>query len=168
MNQEWIRVRAYNPWWCSHLPILTKVMQVSKGPVLEMGIGIFSTPLLHMFCQDQKRKLFSYEDNQKWYAAHKEFITDWHKIELVTDWSKVKMKKHWGVVFIDHKGDRRAKDAIRAAKVADYVVLHDSNGRYEPDYHYSKVYSHFKYRYIYDKIHPHTTVLSNFFNVSLW
>jgi len=161
-NQN-IQVGGYNPLWASHIPILSKIMQISNGPVLEMGIGIFSTPLLHTYCDMEKRFLDSYEDNKQWYEAHEMFQSPLHHITLIKDWNTVPIeKRHWGVVFIDHSQRRRDVDAIRASQYSDYVVLHDSNGRDDVHYHYSRVYPHYKYRYIFDKIHPHTTIVSNF------
>ena len=165
-----IVVQRYTPNWASHLPILTRVMQVSTGSVMECGIGVHSTPFLHSFCTEQKRKLFSYEDNEMWYQKHWAWINSFHSIEFITDWDTVPIEKqHWGVIFIDHTGERRAIEAIRASKHADFVILHDTNGRYEKLYHYEKVYPFFKYRYIYNMIPNHTTVLSNFIPVDkIW
>jgi len=165
-----IYVSRYTPAWATHLPILARIMLISTGPVIELGMGIHSTPLLHMFCKEQGRKLYSYEEDSVWYKAHWAWASEYHFIELVTDWDTVPIEReHWGVVLIDHLGERRATDAIRVAQYADYVVLHDSNGRYEREYHYEKVYPFYKYRYIYDKTGNHTTVLSNFIPVhTLW
>ena len=161
-----IYVPCYGPHWATHMPILAKIIQISNGPVLELGIGIFSTPLLHAMCDAEKRLLDSYEDNHKWVDGHKMFISNLHKITLISNWDNVPIeKRHWGVVFIDHFEPRRAVDAKRAAQYADYVVLHDSNARYNIQYHFDTVYPLYKYRYIFDHIHPHTTVLSNFKNL---
>jgi hypothetical protein len=160
-------VRKYDPEWSSHLPMLARIMLISSGPVMECGMGIHSTPILHAFCYEQKRQLFSYEENQAWYDAHLNWHSPTHTIELVKDWNTVPIEQsHWGVILIDHSANRRAIDAIRAANHADYVVLHDSNGRFEYSYHYDTVYPHYKYRYIYDKQPIHTTVVSNFMPVN--
>ena len=163
-------IDRYTPAWASHLPILSRVMQVSTGPVMECGIGVHSTPLLHMFCFEQNRQLFSYEEDKKWYRGHLAWKNSFHLIQLVTDWDMVPIEQnHWGVIFIDHSEERRSIEAIRAAQYANYVILHDSNGRYERLYHYKKVYPFYKYKYIYDKTGNHTTILSNFIPVhTLW
>jgi hypothetical protein len=158
-----IVVGGYNPLWASHIPILSKVMQVSNGPVMECGVGIYSTPLFHTFCDMEKRFLDSYEDHKVWFDYHIMFQSRLHHITYIQNWDNLPIeKRHWGVIFIDHLSTRRSLEAIRAAQYADYVVLHDSNGRDEIHYHYSTVYPYYKYRFIFNRIHPHTTILSNF------
>lgn len=161
-----IYVTRYSPTWATHIPILIKVMELSHGPVLELGMGIYSTPLLHILCQNSHRELASYEDVPHWYEAHKNYRTRKHSINLVDKWERVPIEKtHWGVVFIDHADNRRAIDAWRA-RYADYVILHDSNDHNEKAYHYSRIYPSFKYRYNFRRLSPHTTVLSNFFDLA--
>lgn len=162
-----LTLRKYNPGWGTHIPVVVKALQASKGPVLELGTGAFSTPLLHMLCLDQERELISYEDVPDFVTAHKHFVTDKHKIHLVDDWDKVDLQeRRWSVALIDHPEDRRLPEALKLVDNTDYVIIHDSNGRWEKYYHYSQLYPHFKYRYIYDKTSPHTTVLSNFIDLS--
>ena len=50
------------PAWSSYLPLLIKVLQCSEGPVLELGTGLVSTPVLHWLCFDMGRELVSYDD----------------------------------------------------------------------------------------------------------
>lgn len=115
--------------WGSHLaPLLACICQ-SDGPVLELGIGHFSTPILHAVCTNMGRKLVSVEDNDEWYKAfvnkydfgvHHIFHKSYDELEFL--W-----KEKWGVVFIDNSpgGERRKKDFISAISVSDYVVVHD-------------------------------------------
>ena len=160
----------YAPGWGTHLPILAKVLMASTGPVMELGIGVFSTPFLHNYCAAQNRFLDSYESDKGWVGLHKYFVTPIHRITCVTDWDTIPIEKNrWGVIFVDHESSRRAKEAIRASQYADYVIIHDSNGRLNPIYHWDFVYPYFKYQYVFNKFFPHTTVLSNFYRVdNLW
>lgn len=157
-----VYVRRYSPTWATHMPILIRVLELSKGPVLELGMGIYSTPLLHILCENTHRELASYEDNLPWYEAHANYRSKHHSINLVSKWERVPIEKtHWGLVFIDHADKRRAIDAWRARDVADYVILHDSNDYNEKAYHYSRIYPSFKYRYNFRRLSPNTTILSN-------
>lgn len=156
-----IHVSRYSPTWATHIPMLIKIMERSHGPVLELGMGIYSTPLLHILCENTHRFLASYEDHVGWYESHHSYRSKNHTINLVSKWERVPIEKtHWGLVFIDHADKRRAIDAWRA-RDADYVILHDSNDYNEKAYHYSRIYPAFKYRYNFKRLSPYTTVLSN-------
>ena len=50
----------------THLPCLIKAMEKTTGDVLEMGMGIFSTPYLHYQCILTNRRLTSYENDKSW------------------------------------------------------------------------------------------------------
>jgi len=161
-------VNKYSPEWGSHIPILIKVLDISEGPVLELGMGVFSTPLLHSLCADKKRLLVSCESDKNYFDAHAAFATNMHKIEFVKNWDNIDIENtRWGVAFVDHAPDkRRIVEVRRLANLADYVIIHDSNGRYDSFFHYKLIYPLFKYRYEYGKAMPHTTVLSNFKDLS--
>lgn len=159
----------YRPAGASHIPILVKVLGLSDGPVLEMGMGPFSTPILHWLCLDKKRQLFSYENNPRWFEKNKVFETNLHKVNFVEDWDKVDMDNiHWSVVFIDHApSDRRIVDIKRIVNKADYVIMHDSGDYQDEHYRYSEIYPLFKYRYNYMRQKPYTTIVSNFKDLSI-
>lgn len=153
----------YSANWGSHLPILVKVVNRSEGPILEMGTGLFSTPILHWLCLDQKRELVSYDNTRQYYEMNKTFESPTHRLLYVDNdaWDMADIDKHWGLVFIDHHPSlRRGVDAIRLANLADYVVMHDTND--SKAHGYNEVYPHFKYRYDWKRTKPYTTVLSNF------
>jgi len=145
--------------------MLVKCVQRVDKPVLELGAGLFSTPLLHWLCKEQGVKLVTYENVEEYYKFSKSFQSREHRIRLTDDWSKVENNgTFWGVVFIDHApAERRHIDAIRFADKADIVIIHDSDER--EIYQYDNVYPHFKYRYDWTACRPYTTVLSNFNNL---
>lgn len=154
----------YNPNWSSHLPILIKVLNISEGPVLEMGMGLFSTPVIHWLCLDKKRTLVSYENDLNYFNQNKAFETPWHQIKLVDNWGRSDIENtHWGLAFIDHTPEaRRSIDIKRILNKADYIVVHDTEPESEHKYHFAEIYPLFKYRYNYQRQKPFTTVLSNF------
>lgn len=158
----------FNPNWSSHLPILVKVLNISRGPVLEMGTGLFSTPVMHWLCLDAGRPLISYENNKSYYDQCKSFEADGHKLILVEDWDKAEIENtHWGAVLIDHEpAERRSIDIKRLAGSADYIIVHDSEAEEDGKYHLSQIYPLFKARYDWRKQKPYTTVLSNFKDLS--
>jgi hypothetical protein len=145
----------------THIPILVKIMGITKGPVLEMGCGFSSTPLLYWLCQEQGRKFVSFENDEKWIKKVG------YPVTYVKDWDKADIEKaHWSVALLDHRpGERRHLDALRLKDKADFIILHDSEPGMDIYYQYSKIYPSFKYRFDYTKFLPHTVVLSNLTNV---
>jgi hypothetical protein len=88
----------------------------------------------------------------------------------VDDWDKADIERPWDVVLVDHSpSERRKVDIQRLANLAKYIVIHDSNGRYNKDYQYSQIYPLFKYRKVWNEHGRHTDVLSNFGSLdNLW
>ena len=149
--------------YSTHMPMVIKVVQMTTGPVMEMGAGIFSTPLLHWLCQGEGRLLLSYEDTEEYYQIARKFRSKNHIVRFVEDWDKVEVDRHWDVILIDHTTHRRKIDAIRFKDNATYIILHDSEA--PEHYGYNEVWSHFKYIYHWKNCQPWTTVVSNFNNL---
>ena len=151
----------------SHLPVVKKVFDISEGPVLELGGGIFSTPHLHWACFDTKRKLVTYDNELQYFAQIKAYENDYHKVHLVDDWDKIDFKGHWGMALVDNHPNLKRKDQIRKlANNCDYIVVHDTERRWKHKYKYHEIYPLFKYRYDYTKYPVHTSVLSNLKDLS--
>ncbi len=152
----------------SHMPILARIMDISDGPVLEMGMGLYSTPLLDLMCRETKRRLVSYDNDPNWFAENEKWKSDYHEVYFVTDWDEADIENtHWSVAMIDHKPAARRKDDVRRIiNSADYILIHDSEPEMNKFFRYTWIYKFFKYRYDYTKCRPHTTVLSNFIDVT--
>lgn len=151
------------------MPLLIKLVQMTHGPVMELGSGLFSTPLLHWLCAEKKRELVTCENSREFYEFARKFRSRNHKVRLVKTFDEVDSKRRWSVVLIDHSPERplrRGDDVIKLKDVADYIVLHDSEPQEEQHYGYWKVWEHFKYRYDWNLCLHHTTVLSNFKDLS--
>jgi hypothetical protein len=153
--------------------MLLKYAQKTKGPILELGSGIHSTPIFHWICAENKRKLLTYENDKEWYKYAKQYQSRYHTIRLVDNWDKLEFtpptnssqkrkKGRWSVVLIDHDIDRRFIDPVRLKDSADYIILHDTN---TPAYNYDKVWDHFKFKYHWRYCKPHTSVVSNFYKL---
>lgn len=156
--------------WGSHLPILSKVIERSKGDILELGTGIWSTALIDLMCSETKRKVVSYDNDPAWHSSNLKWQSDYHDIILIPEdgWDGIPLEmKHWGVAFLDHKpAKRRKEDARRLAQHADFVLLHDSEPESDKFFKYSWIYKYYKYRFDYTKTRPNTVVLSNFYDLS--
>ena len=82
---------------------------------------------------------------------------------LINDWGTIDTQTHWSVVLVDQDADRD-RTAIMLKDTADYIILHDSEA--EKLYGYDKVYPHFKNIFHWTFCRPHTTVISNFYDLS--
>jgi sensor histidine kinase YesM len=147
--------------------MLIKCVERSTGPILELGMG-YSTMILHNLCELDKRKVYSYENDPKWYVENLIYRADYHHQILVTDWDEIDIEdKYWSVVLIDHRpAKRRRVDALRVKDWADYVILHDSEPEIDRFYGYKRIYQHFKNIHHDTRQRPYTTVLSNFKDLS--
>lgn len=152
-----------DPKFGSHLPILTRLIDLTDEPILELGMGLWSTPMLDLMCKKTERGIASYDNDKKWFDENAKWRSSYHSVEFVEDWENINItNRHWSIVLIDHRpGHRRHKEALRLAHNADFILLHDSEPSQEHWTRYSKIYPLFKYKYVYDKCLPNTTVLSN-------
>src|SRR3990172_1807611 len=91
----------------SHLPLLMRVMEITTGPVLELGAGIFSTPVLHWLCTRDHRQLVSMDNDPRFFKWAGGFANQYHKLELVDDWDKADIERAWDVVLVDHSPSER-------------------------------------------------------------
>ena len=155
----------------THMPILARVVDSCSGPILEMGMGVYSTPLLDLMCFVEKRKLVSYDNDPEWFDPNKKWESDYHEVHFLpgatgsgVEWDKADIDHtFWSVAFLDQKpAIRRKGDAHRLANSALFVILHDSEPESNPYFRYTWIYRYFKYRFDYTKCRPNTTVLSNF------
>ena len=161
----------------THLPMVAAVVNQTEGPILEMGSGHFSTPMLHSLCMKTGRTLYTYDTDKKWLGFFRYVENAWHKLIYVPvyedDWEKnpkpwlwngIGGSTHWSVVFIDHRpGERRIEDVRRLRKNTDIFIVHDTE---EAGYQYEPTLSSFKYVYTFSKYRPYTTVVSDTVDVS--
>jgi hypothetical protein len=145
--------------WGSHLPVLMDIIGKTKGSVLELGTGLYSTPFLHWTCLD--RKLVSYETDRDCYEMNKQYSMGNHEVKFINSWDEAKIEKYWDVVLIDHApSQRRLVEIQRLAKWANYIIIHDTQrNRHFCDW--DKAWPLFKYKKTLRGDFPWTTVVSN-------
>ena len=170
--------KPYSGNYATHLGALIACVNKTKGDVLELGMGLFSTPFLHYICTGQKRNLLSLENDPGWlrHFAGSDFMhflyrNEYHKIEQVDVYEDSPLiDKEWDVVLVDQTPDLSRKETVKKlANKAKYIIIHDSNEQWERVYNYSEIYPLFKYKRVWDLDDRHATVLSNFEDLSdLW
>jgi len=153
--------------WGTHMAPLFVAVANTDGPILEMGCGDFSTPLLHALCAPNNRFLLTAESDEKWMKLFDDLKRDWHHfvhVQNISKWEDVGLGIHWSVVLIDHApAKRRVVDIKRLRSYVDIFVVHDTERKY---YDYEPTLSTFKYKYTYRRYKITTTLLSDTIDVA--
>lgn len=149
----------FNPRYCSHYPVLVRLLLETNGPVLEAGMGAFSSPVMHWLCFDQGRDLVSLDSNEEYVNLNRRFASKNHEVQLIDSWDDYNFDREWDVVFVDNEKDMRAPIIRKVSDKANYIIVHDSEE--QEYYHYNEVFPLFQFRYDYTKALPYTSVLSN-------
>jgi hypothetical protein len=149
----------------SHLPVLMKVVNMTTGPILELGCGTYSTQYLHWACLPTKRPLTTYENNPTFYEYLQQFERDLHAVHCVPSIVDADLSAPWTVALVDC--DRHPRGPVVAKLLhAEYVIVHDTESRCERTHHYGDVFRQFKYQWRWRDVIPNTTILSNIHDVS--
>lgn len=150
----------------THLHPLIIAFLETTGKVIELGMGDFSTPILHELTDYFNRELVSYENNKEWFDNYRDLSHERSDQILVKDWDEAKAER-CGLLFIDHApAKRRAVDVERFKDLANVIICHDSEQIKEYNYH--KVFPLFKYKYEYSRFTKKTILLSNKIDVREW
>lgn len=144
-------IHRADPNWGSHIPMLVKLLPETTGVVLELGMGISSTPLLHALCADQGKFLVSMDDEKHFIDMFRKYETGGHRIYHIKDWNALESTKY-GLVLVDHKPDFRRKLEVEKFKDSDFLVVHDTEPENDNLYGYSEIYPLFKYRFDYKNL----------------
>lgn len=155
--------------WSSHLEALAWALPQTWGPIVEMGAGWYSTPLLHGYAAATERELFTVDDPQHWEEDFNSlaatYETAWHSFERGTYQLPVVDMTDGGLVFIDHGTVWRAPSLWEAKNAgARIIVVHDTEPTPGKDEEYpgmATALASFKYRLDFTVYPQWTTVLSD-------
>lgn len=154
----------------SHIPILAAAVAQTTGPVLELGAGDSSTPMLHYMCKGMGRGLVTFDNDPKWVLRFAEYNGKTHmvcgvcppwtmSVEKPECWYPSQGFDRWGVAFVDcAPAEIRTPLIQRLKDLADLIVVHDSEAKYG----YERVIPEFKYVSEFRRFRPYTLVLSNY------
>jgi hypothetical protein len=111
----------------THQRLLLKAALMTSGPILELGVGEYSTPLLHEIALAQNRALTSVDSDLNWIQKFGRFENNQHHLLHVPNWDAFKPNSRFGLAFIDHApSERREIDIMRLAPLTDILVIHDT------------------------------------------
>lgn len=154
----------------THMPMLLACLSNTEGPVLELGVGVWSTAVTSAFAIGG-RFVRSVEQHKPWWDLIHELDkpggAPWrkehgghHEILNVQSYDEVVIDDHvWDVVFLDqHPPERRGVDAARLRNKCRLMILHDS---WQHAYKTDDVFKTFKYCLTDFRFPPSTTVGSD-------
>lgn len=160
------------------IPLVISTL-ITTGDMLELGVGSFSTPVMHKIATDFNRRIVSVDTDSKWMSKFLLYNqTRSHKIYLLDkeeSLMKFGLDKEWSVVLVDHYYPRlRPLNVINFANLSKIVVVHDTDKTREHTYLYEKSQMRSYYKYackfsIFDgpskRVYSSTTILSNYIDV---
>ena len=143
--------------YATHQRMLVKYLMRTTGPIVEIGCGDYSTPLIHEIASAQGRTVLTLESNADWLNRFSDYKTDWHSLQHVESWDDWQPAGRYGLAFIDHTpGNRRPAEYLKLRDVTDILILHDTEAR---GYDWQTIYSHIDHIETDADIKPSTTVL---------
>jgi hypothetical protein len=153
MRPEWEMTE-----YATHLPLLAACVAHTTGPVLELGCGAYSTPLLHALCVG--RPLLSIENDPFWFSQFDHLGVGRHVMRLVhCPWEEVDLGGPYDVALIDHTPPlRRVREIERLRGKVRLIVAHDTENRC---YCYEPVLTTFAYRVEWQRYAPWVSVVSD-------
>lgn len=159
----------------THLPALVAAFTRTTGDILEVGGGLYSTPVLHELAAAAGRKLVTAEVNPEWSTrlnklagANHQFL----KLPGFTKWADVPpdhdlsvFEKDWGLIFIDIGAMHPVWESFVNVAIAwgAVVVFHGVEGQFQQSL------ESFPYRKVIDHLRPWPThIVSVTERVDLW
>lgn len=167
-NPRYEMSKANSEGWGTHMPVLASVVAIAPpGPILEIGVGRCSSPLLVHMCKAMGRELIGLDSEQSWLdeislIGYQNLVhmPDWNKLP---EWLKAMgdFCKKWPIVFVDHgPGDSRLPVTKMVRPYARQLVCHDT---FNPGYlvGFDAYLDTFKYRYDFTWMPSSTSVVSD-------
>jgi len=149
--------------FATHQPVLKRAIELTKGRILEIGAGDGSTPFIHILAPG--RDIITLETDPEWLERFVYMRSPSHLFLFADTYEKFDslVRTYYDVVLIDHAPAERRNVEIEKAVNSRFVVIHDTH---DPAYEYEKTLPLYKYHFKYDKLTPHTTVVSNIDDLS--
>lgn len=152
--------------YVTHIPVLAAAVARTSGPVLELGAGWGSTPMLHLMCHQTTRHLTTLETDERFFELFGRLQSPLHELRQIESWTDdptIESRPYWGLAFVDcAPGEERAGLISRLRGRCRLIVAHDSETDLGAggNYGYEAVKEGFRYTAEYRLMRPYTLVLS--------
>lgn len=141
--------------YSTHLEALVAAAIESRGDILELGCGDYSSPILAAIARHHGGKLLIKSSSREWADRFRHLA----EVEIV-NWETCSIDGKYGMIFIDseehHEG--RMTKLIQLKDHAPIIVMHDANS-IESDSRWSEIIKLFKTIRMYKTYSPWTVVL---------
>jgi len=161
--------------YSTHQEALVRMLMRTEGPVLELGIGEYSSVIMHEICEKQGRYLKTVTQDDKWHKKYEFLSAPMHEIVLIPGGRELEAWQNnaevikqvpnttegrWGLAMIDQApGSARVWTMHQIRNMTDFFLVHDTDEMQHYKYH--SIFKTFKYSKWYKRLKPHTTVLSD-------
>ncbi len=149
----------------THAPVLRAAISRTTGPILECGMGNYSSRLIAYLAG--QRPILSVDETKDWMARFADLSTPTHRLLMCpfssTNWPDWNMVPYhaarWSVALVDqHPASGRLVSIAALENNCEFIIAHDTEAT---TYYYEPLFRGFKYRYDYKGHTPWTTVVSN-------
>ncbi len=148
----------------SHADVLAWCIEHTTGPVLELGMGVESTPLLHRLCTQDNRLLVSFDDQAEWVEYFAPLQSPSHVIRCFPSWQgadEALMQQEWSVALIDETAGHRAHSVALLQRQAEMLIVHDTQPSTTDYYQYGGLLDGFRWHVVDKRGTPWTTICSH-------
>jgi len=157
--------------WQSHQPLLYYFIPKTDKPILEFGLGPWSTELIREEKQPSQQ-FVSLERVPEWLNKFRHLNTDTCEIKLISEYADYdENQQDWGIVFVDHRPAADRTIIIeKYADKCDYMIIHDTQLSFSHIYvGMEEALQKFKYRFDFhpEGVQARATVVSNRFELDM-
>jgi hypothetical protein len=123
--------------YASHLGILAACFSLTRGEVLEVGGGVYSTPMLHGLCVGSGRHMLTLENHGDWaefLRANYEFVGAGTRVgsHVIKDADFAgpvgAFACKWGLTFVDNDPACQRVHVVQSIPEPGVLVMHDTQG----------------------------------------
>jgi hypothetical protein len=129
-------MKEFYSGYATHQLVLIDILKRINKPMLELGAGDYSTPLIHDILKDKKIRILTLDHDKDWLNKYEYLRNEFHDFKCISNTDIQKFydedSEQWGLVFIDYgtedPGDpwrARINALLKYSKTADYIILHD-------------------------------------------